>query len=122
MELKITEKKEEPLLSRIKLTGELSFDAATPSYKEVKQKISSSLSCDEKLIVIRNIYTEFGLKKGDLLAYVYKNGDAMKKAEANLPEEKAEEKPAEAPAEKKEEKTEKKEEKKADEKKEEKKE
>jgi len=112
VDLKIKEKKEEPLLSRVKLTGEIAFEAATPSCEEVKKKISSSLSCDEKLIVIRNIYTKFGMKKGDLLAYVYNDEKSMKKIEpkqkekkeAKPTEETPEEKPEEAKESKKEEK------------------
>lgn len=88
MELKIAEKKEEVLLSRIKLTGELVFEASTPSYVEVKKKISSSLNCDEKLIAVKNIYTKFGIKKADFLAYIYNNEDAMKKTEPKQKEKK----------------------------------
>ena len=63
MDVKITEKKEEGPLSRVRLAGEIIFEAVTPSYEEVRKKISSSVDCDEKLIVIKNIYTKFGLKK-----------------------------------------------------------
>jgi small subunit ribosomal protein S24e len=114
MDLKITEKKEEPLLSRVKLTGEIIFEAATPSYEEVKKKITSSLNCDEKLIVIKNIYTKFGIKKADLFAYIYNNEEAMKRIEPKQKEKKeakATEKSVEKP-EQEEEKPEKKEEKK----------
>ncbi|MBL7054449.1 hypothetical protein ISS05_01690 [Candidatus Woesearchaeota archaeon] len=117
MDLKITEKKEEPLSSRIQLTGELDFEAATPSYKEVKKKIASSLSCDEKLIVIRHIYTKFGIRKADFLAYLYNKEEDMKKIEPKKKEKKGakpeeEEKPEEKKEESKESKEEKKEEKK----------
>jgi ribosomal protein S24E len=88
MDLKITEKKEEPLLSRIKLIGEIGFEGATPSYEEVKKKIVSSLNCDEKLTVIKNIYTKFGIRKADFLAYIYKNEEAMKKIEPKQKEKK----------------------------------
>jgi ribosomal protein S24E len=113
MDLKITEKKEEPLLSRAKLIGELAFDGATPSYEDVKKKIASSLNCDEKLIAIRNIYTDFGVKKAELFAYVYNKEEAMKKIEPRpkegkakeaKPARKAEEKPKEEKEQPKEEK------------------
>ena len=102
MDVKITEKKEEGPLSRVKLTGEITFESVTPSYVDVKKKISSSLNYDEKLIVIKNIYTKFGLKKASLSAYVYKNEVSMKKIEPKPKEKKAkaeksaEEKPEEA--------------------------
>lgn len=98
MDMKITEKKEEAPLSRVKLTGEIAFESVTPSYEEVRKKISSSLNCDEKLIVIKNIYTKFGMKKASLFAYVYKNEESMKKIEPKPKVKKAkpgEEKPGE---------------------------
>jgi len=95
MDIKITEKKEEGPLSRVKLTGEIIFESVTPSYEEVRKKISSSVDCDEKLIVIKNIYTKFGLKKASVSAYAYKNEDAMKKIEPKPKEKKAKEKSAE---------------------------
>lgn len=114
VELKITEKKEEPLLSRVKLTGEVIFEATTPSYDKVKKKISSSLNCDEKLIVIKNIYAKFGIKKADFLAYIYNNEDAIKRIEPKPKEKKKaqEEKPTEKAEHPKEEKEPQKEEKK----------
>jgi len=114
VELKITERKEEPLLSRVNLTGEIIFEAATPSYDEVKKKISSSLNCDEKLIVIKNIYAKFGIKKADFLAYIYNNEESMKKIEPKPKEKKKaqEEKPTEKTEHPKEEKEPQKEEKK----------
>jgi len=99
MDINITEKKEESPLSRVSLTGEITFESVTPSYEDVKKKISSSLNCDEKLIVIKNIYTKFGLKKANLSACVYKNEESMKKIEPKPKEKKAKEKPAEKPEE-----------------------
>ncbi len=96
MDIKITEKEEGPL-SRVRLTGEIIFESVTPSYEEVRKKISSSLNCDEKLIVIKNIYTKFGLKKASVFAYAYKNEESMKKIEPKPKEKKAKtEKPEEA--------------------------
>ena len=96
MDVKITEKKEEGPLSRVRLTGEIIFEAVTPSYEEVRKKISSSVDCDEKLIVIKNIYTKFGLKKASVSAYAYKNEEAMKKIEPKPKEKKTKGEPEEA--------------------------
>lgn len=96
MDMKITEKKEEGHLSRVRLTGEIIFESVTPSYEEVRKKISSSVDCDEKLIVIKNIYTKFGLKKASVSAYAYKNEEAMKKIEPKPKEKKAKGEPEEA--------------------------
>jgi len=99
MDIKITEKKEEGPLSRVRLTGEIIFESVTPSNEEVKKKVASSVNCDEKLIVIKNIYTKFGLKKASVSAYAYKNEEAMKKIEPKPKEKKAKEKSAEKPEE-----------------------
>tara|TARA_Y100000031_G_scaffold157044_2_gene215332 strand:- start:260 stop:700 length:441 start_codon:yes stop_codon:yes gene_type:complete len=116
MELKIINKKEDPLLSRTKVESEISFEKSTPSKDEVKSKLGKELGKDEKLIVIKGIYTEYGLKKTKNLSYVYENEESLKKIEVekkgkgekkeSKPEEKAAEKPQE---EKKEEKQEQKE-------------
>lgn len=135
MDLKIVEKKEQPLLSRIEITGILEFEGATPSAKDVKKQLSTELKVGEELIVIKNIFTHFGKTNADLVAYAYLNKEDMEKIEPK-PKKKAakpgaapkegakeapkEEKKAEAP--KKEKKEEAKEEKKKEAPKEEKKE
>ena len=67
----ITSRKEEPLLSRTMLKAELEFDSATPSNSEVTQLLAAHLKVDGKLIAIRHIYTHFGSRKADIIAYSY---------------------------------------------------
>jgi ribosomal protein S24E len=81
MELKIINKKEEPLLSRTKVEAEMVFEKATPSREETKSKLCNILGKDEKLIVVKGIYNEFGLKKAKNLSYVYENEESLKKLE-----------------------------------------
>jgi len=69
--MNITNKKEEPLLSRTMITATLEFEKATPSYPEVMSLIASQLKIDDKLIAIRHIYNSFGDKKAEVIAYVY---------------------------------------------------
>lgn len=115
MELKIINKKEDPLLFRTKVEAELIFDKGTPSIAEVKSMLGKDLGKDEKLIVVKNIYTVYGLKKAKNLSYIYENEEALKRIEVEKKEKtgkqeaKSEEKAAEKPPEaKKEEKKEKK--------------
>ena len=89
MDLKIIEKKDEPLFSRTKVISQIDFEAATPSSKDVKSKIASSLNANENLIVIKNIYTNFGFKKADVTAYLYKNEKEMGIIEVKLKKKKA---------------------------------
>ncbi|MEK7790078.1 MAG: hypothetical protein AAB309_00445 [Deltaproteobacteria bacterium] len=71
MELNVTNKKDEPLLSRTMLQAELEFEKATPSYPEIIQLLATHLKVEEKVIAIRHVYTHFGLKKADVIAYCY---------------------------------------------------
>ena len=111
MELKIINKEPEPLLSRTKVEVEIEFDKATPSNEDVKAQLVKDLGKDEKLIVVKNIYTNFGLKKAKSMSYVYDDEESLKRIEpqpkkkAEKKEEKAEgkakeQKPAETPGKK----------------------
>ena len=80
MELKISQKKEEPLLSRTRLEGEVMFDKATPSTKEVKSSVAKSLGKDESLVDIDGIYNQYGQKKAKVVCYAYENKDVLKKS------------------------------------------
>ena len=79
MELKILQKKEEPLLSRTRLEGEVLFDKATPSTKEIKSSFAKSLGKDESLVDIGGIYSQYGQKKAKVVCYAYENKDVLKK-------------------------------------------
>ena len=103
MELKIINKKEEPLLSRTMVEAEITFEKTTPSGREVKSRLAKDLGKDEKLIVVKGIHTYLGSKKAKNLSYVYENEESLKrieprtkeKAGKNKGESEAEEKPQE---------------------------
>jgi len=81
MELKIINKKEEPLLARTKVESEIIFDKRTVSREEIKNKLGKDFGKDGKLIVVKGIYTKYGLKKATNLSYVYENEEALKRIE-----------------------------------------
>ena len=102
MNLVIKEKKEEPLLSRMEIVAESTFDNATPSENEIKGQIASSLKVNEDVIVIKKISGGFGVKKASILAYKYSDEKARDKIEPKKKEKKKEvqqggEAPKEAP-------------------------
>jgi len=109
MELKIINKKEYPLLSRIKVESEITFDKATPSNNDIKTKLGKDLGKEEKLIVVKGIYMEYGLKKAKNISYIYENEGSLKRIEVQKKEktgkkvESKAEKPAKEEAKKKEE-------------------
>ncbi len=126
MKLEIKEKKENPLLSRIEVSGIVTFAGATPSNEQMAQGIASQLKVDASVVKMKSIYTGFGEQQAKFLAFVYKSKEeldridpkpkkqrekeqkvieAVKKAaeEAKPAEASKEEKKEEAPAEKKQE-------------------
>ena len=92
MQLNITQKKEEPLLSRIMLKATIEFDKSTPSYSEISSLLAGNLKSDEKLISIRHVYNSFGAKKADIEAYVYSDEAKKELIEPKKKEAKAAEK------------------------------
>lgn len=82
LELNITDKKEEKLLSRLKVEGKLKFEgSSTPSNDQVRELIAKNLRKDAKLVVVKNIYTKYGSASADVLAYVYDNERKLKELE-----------------------------------------
>ncbi len=124
MKLEIKETKEVPLLSRTRVTLLADFQGPTPSRESLRKDISKQLSKEEKLIIIKHIYTKFGKAGAKIIANVYKNEDELNSFEEKVmikKHVKEEKKPAEGAetqpeAPKEEAKTEAKEEKKAEEK------
>jgi len=86
MEITIINKKEYPLLSRVKVESEIKFDKATPSRDEIKSKLGKELGKEKKLIVVKGIYMEYGLKKAKNMAYIYENEEALKRIEVEKKE------------------------------------
>lgn len=99
MQIDIAEKKDEPLLSRTMVKANIDFEKATPSYAETASLLASSLKADEKLIVIRHIYTYFGDKKARVIAYLYADEGRKQAIEPKI-KEKKDKKAANAPAKK----------------------
>ena len=84
MDIKISEKVEKPLLSRIELTGEVHFDASTPSRAELRKKVAEALKVAEELVVIRVIDNCFGQKKAVFKANAYKTKGDLDRNESMI--------------------------------------
>ena len=80
MELEITKKILNPLLSRIEVEG-VAFSENTPSYEEAKKEIADNLKENPELIVIKNIYQKYGQFKSSIIAFIYQSKEAMQKFE-----------------------------------------
>jgi ribosomal protein S24E len=81
MKLELQKEKELPLLSRKRATFVVEAEGATPSRKELLKEVAKKLNVDEKLVVIKHIYSKFGFSDAKIIANVYKNEADMKKFE-----------------------------------------
>ena len=98
MAVTIKKTEEKPLLARKEVDAHVVFEGkATPSNAEVAKAIASELKTDEKLVVVKHIYTAYGSSEAEIEAYVYNTDEDLKKIEPK--KKKAEKKEGEAPAE-----------------------
>jgi ribosomal protein S24E len=110
MALKIEKTDEKPLLARKEVSGSMTFEGkTTPSNADTAKQIASELKTDEKLVVVKGIYTGFGTNQAKFNAYVYNSAEDLKKIEPKNKKEEAKKEgeaaeeaaPAEKPAEEK---------------------
>ncbi len=101
MEVKIGTTTENKLLDRREIEATVSFEAATPPRKEMKSAICGKIGANPELVVLREVSTEFGLKRATIVAHSYANKDSLMRNEPKFilkreglivetPEEKAE--------------------------------
>ncbi len=84
MELKIEQKKEQPLLSRTMLTGMVGFsEKTTPSRADLRKQIASAMKVEEGLVAVPLIKNKFGERVAKFQAHVYKNPADLEKFEAS---------------------------------------
>ncbi len=81
MELNITTQKENPLLNRKELHGELTFQGATPSNKQLLEELAKKLGVGQEVVAIRHIFGEFGGSKAKFEAYAYTSKEQFDKIE-----------------------------------------
>ena len=84
------------LLSRIEVDGQIDFSGATPSNVDVRIAVAKALDVDKELVVIKEIYTQYGQTKATVRAYQYISIDERNKLESKIVEQ--EKKAAEAAA------------------------
>ncbi len=82
LDIKIEQKKEQPLLSRVMLKGFVGFEKSTPSRSDFRKKLSEMLKEDEKKVAVSSISTLFGEKKASFEAHVYNSPADVEKFES----------------------------------------
>lgn len=83
MDLTIVSENENKLLERKEVRATVTFDTVTPTRKDIRTEMGGKLAASPDTIVLRNVKSEFGMKKINVLAHVYASPDAVKKSEPN---------------------------------------
>lgn len=81
MDIKILKERDTPLLSRKRLTFEVSFKGATPTRAKLRDAIAANLKVDKELTVVKHIYTRYGIEKAKVMAHVYTDKNDLVKYE-----------------------------------------
>lgn len=81
MNLDIKEKKENPLLERTELTIKIGNKGATPSEKEIIDKLSATLDADSELFSVSKIDQKFGQQESTAFVNLYNSKEAMEKVQ-----------------------------------------
>ncbi len=98
MKIEIIEERENPLLNRRELRFKVLHDAATPSRKDVKDKLTALLNVKKETVILDSFTSRYGLKESVGTARVYKSQNRAREVESkflidkNLGVKKAEEK------------------------------
>ena len=101
MSFKILSEKENGLLKRKELTGEMIFTGATPSNEHARKEVAVAAKVPEDAVVVKRILCDFGCTKATVSAYAYATKADLEAVEPKKKEKKAKAKPGEAPAEEK---------------------
>ena len=81
MDLKIVEKKENPLLKREEIEFEINSAVKTPSLRELREQIAAQTGVKKELVVVRTVKQAFGEHRAVGTARAYSEEEIMKKAE-----------------------------------------
>jgi len=100
MEVQVIEDRENKLLERREVAVKITFSGATPTRKEVKDRLIAVLNSDKDKLILGSINTGFGMKEAVADIRIYQSKDNAFKTEPryvlrkNFPDEVKEEKKA----------------------------
>ena len=75
MELKIEERRRNPLLRREEIRATVSFEGGTPTRREVREALARALGKDVGVVFVRRVLTEYGARRARVLAMAYDDRD-----------------------------------------------
>ncbi|MBM3229634.1 hypothetical protein FJZ26_04350 [Candidatus Parvarchaeota archaeon] len=84
MEMSIDSKTENKLFDRVEVSFSVQFEKSTPSRKEIREELAKHTGASSDLIVIGRLGTQFGKRKANGQASLYKNKEALLKSSSHL--------------------------------------
>jgi len=75
MEIKIEERRRNPLLRREEIRATVSFEGGTPTRREVREALAKALGRDVRVVFVRRVLTEYGSHRARVLATAYDDRD-----------------------------------------------
>jgi small subunit ribosomal protein S24e len=81
MELELKKERETPLLSRKRLTFDITFKGTTPSRNDIREKIADKVKANKDLTIIRHVYTKYGAEQAKVIAHVYNKKEDLDRIE-----------------------------------------
>lgn len=81
MDVEIIASSDNQLLDRKEITAAVSFSAATPTRKEIKEAVCGKMGANPELAVISDIRNEYGIKRVKVSVHIYNGADSLKRIE-----------------------------------------
>ncbi len=81
MEITITKKEDRPLLKRVDVSANITFEGATPSKKDAVAAIAKAAGAKKELVIVRSITTHYGTTTGTINASIYRDRAALEELE-----------------------------------------
>ena len=104
MDINITEDKNNALLNRREVKFDATFEGATPSRLDVKNRLAAMLNVPLELVILQKFDNSYGVSAAEGYAKIYEDADRMKVVEKEyvlkrneLPEPEVEEEASEEP-------------------------
>ena len=79
MDVKITDKNDNPLLLRKEVSGTMTFNGAVPSQDELIKALAKSEGAKSNLIYIDSIGSKYGFQEANFRIFIYETEEAMTK-------------------------------------------
>lgn len=81
MEIQVIEEKKNPLLQRRELKIKVIHDGATPTRKEIVERIAATMNSKVGLVIVDHLKTEFGKRETLGYAKIYESEERVRAVE-----------------------------------------